>query len=146
MDLRKGPNYYFQPTEYVRKEVVSGNVVQQVDLNTKFVPGNSKTATPYKPSFVPNYIDANTQYRTHDDTLNLNPPIAFDTKPREDLFVKPNPTQAELIASLLGGGRGNTKDAEPSYYREVNERRGGQSSLSAMNSMRGESSYLYNGK
>lgn len=145
MDLRKGPNYYFQPTEYVRKEVLSGNVSQQVDLNTIFVHGKSKTATPYKPSFVPNYLDANSYYRTHDDTLNLNPPYQFDTKPREDLFVKPKPTQAELIASLLGG-HGNTKDPEPSFYREVRESRGGQSSLAAMNSMRNESSYLYNGR
>lgn len=145
MDLRKGPNYYFQPTEYVRKEVITGNVPQQVDLNVKFVPGNSKTATPYKPSFEPNYIDANSFYRTKDDTLNLNAPIAFDTKPKEDLFVKPKPTQSELLASLLGGHT-NTKAPEPSYYREAYETRGGQSSLAAMNSMRGESSYLYNGK
>ena len=27
--------------------------------------------------------------------------MSFDTKPREDLFVKPKPTQAELIASAV---------------------------------------------
>lgn len=143
MDLRKGPNYYFEHTEHTRKSVISGTQSQEVNLNESFKHPVGKTPIHYHPDYVANYNNANNYYRQQDDaTKNLyNVNFVGPKATAEDLFVKPKPTNSELLANLLGGGI-NGKDPEPSYYREIKESRGGQSSLSAMSSMRGESSSM----
>lgn len=143
MDLRKGPNLYFDPNEQTRTRTTGATQTQVVNLNTMFKDNQSydtKKPIPYTSEYVANYNNANSIYRKNNNGENLYK-LKFDGNKatNKDLFVKPlsNP-----LLEALAGVSGNFSAPEPSYYREIKESRGGQSHLSSMNTMRGDSKHL----
>ena len=143
MDYRKGPDIYFQENEQTRQRTLNGVYKQDVDLNDNFKDNhNYNMAKPqlYSPDYVEKYNTANRYYKQNNDDNLYSARFNTNLATSEDLFVKPKTNNLELLASMLKGG--NATAPEPSFYREIKESRSQQSSLAAMNSMRGDSSYL----
>jgi hypothetical protein len=145
MDLRKGPNIYFEANQHTRSRTIGMTNTQEVNLNT--VTKNNQSydtlkPMPYKPSYISNYNNANQYYKKNNNNNNLyNLNIQDSLATNKELFVKPvvNP----LIQSL-GNLTGMQQNTMPPHYKENKETRGGQTSLGAINSMRGESKQLRN--
>lgn len=142
MDLRKGPDLYFQDHSYTRTRTIGSTQSQEVNLNvSNSINRNPQQQQLYTPEYVANYNNANSYYREKNDGKNLyNLDFKGPNAVAKDLFVKPKDNKLAEAIAMLGGNL--TINKEPSYYRENKESRGGQTMLGAMNSMRGESKEL----